>query len=70
MANIEKCAHPSCECRVDTDGEFGNFCGAHCESSKDIVDLRCECGHPGCDAAMRGQTAGQMSERQAPVRSS
>ena len=70
MAKIEKCAHSSCDCRVNTEGEFGKFCSAHCESAKDIVDLRCECGHPVCDVAMRGQMPGQMGDHQEPVRPS
>jgi len=46
----EKCAHPACGCLVEEDGDFGEYCSAHCEDAADLNELRCECGHPGCAA--------------------
>lgn len=50
MAKSEKCAHESCVCMVSEDGEFGKFCSARCRDTKDLSELRCDCGHPGCAA--------------------
>ena len=55
MAKIsEKCAHDSCVCLVPENGKFGAYCSAHCQDAKDLSELRCECGHPGCAANMAG----------------
>lgn len=48
MSEPNKCAHPLCECLVSDDSEFGNFCSAQCETAKDVTELKCDCGHPGC----------------------
>jgi hypothetical protein len=55
MAKTEKCAHDNCVCTVPENGDFGKYCSAHCQDSKDVTTLRCECGHAGCiaDAARR-----------------
>ena len=45
---VDKCAHPACNCRVSSTSEFGKYCSQHCEQAKDIVELKCDCGHPGC----------------------
>ena len=50
----EKCAHESCVCLVPEDGKFGAYCSAHCQDAKDLSELRCECGHPGCAANIVG----------------
>jgi len=50
VAKSEKCAHPSCVCMVGEHGEFGAYCSAHCRAAKDVSEIRCECGHPGCVA--------------------
>ena len=46
---IKKCAHPSCVCRVQIDGEF---CSDHCETMVEArgseQDEPCECGHSDC----------------------
>ena len=57
----EKCAHQSCVCMVPENGEFGAYCSAHCQDAKDLTELRCECGHPGCmaDAARGSRTGGK-----------
>ncbi len=44
----EKCAHPSCECKVEKGGEYGKYCSKVCQMKADITELRCECGHPAC----------------------
>ena len=54
MAKAEKCAHQSCLCLVSEGGEFGAYCSAHCQDAKDLTELRCECGHPGCIAEAAG----------------
>jgi hypothetical protein len=58
MAKPEKCAHQSCVCVVPEDAEFGDYCSAHCRDAKDLTELRCECGHPGCLADSSTQAAG------------
>jgi hypothetical protein len=45
MADIKKCAHPSCTCTV-TKGE--KFCSSRCEAAADTTEIVCECGHTGC----------------------
>jgi hypothetical protein len=47
-SEVNKCAHPACNCRVSSNSEFGNYCSQHCEQAKDIVELKCDCGHPAC----------------------
>jgi hypothetical protein len=48
MADLQKCAHPVCECMIDGKGEFGKYCSQACETAGDILELKCDCGHPGC----------------------
>lgn len=48
MAKNEKCAHSACNCSVSPNSPFGKYCSQHCEQTKDIVELKCDCGHPGC----------------------
>lgn len=50
MAPSEKCAHESCVCLVPENGEFGKYCSAHCREAKDLIELRCHCGHDACRA--------------------
>jgi len=49
----KKCEHPTCVCVVPKDGDFGDFCSAHCRDASGLTDLKCECGHDLCihDAA-------------------
>lgn len=49
MAASEKCAHPACNCTAAPDSKY---CGAYCEDAKDITELACDCGHPGCAEKM------------------
>ena len=44
----DKCAHPACTCTVPKDAPFGKYCSEHCQVAKDLTEIRCECGHPGC----------------------
>ena len=48
MARSQECAHESCGCMVPEDGEFGKYCSAHCREAKDLIELRCDCGHDAC----------------------
>ena len=44
----EKCAHPSCNCVVEKDSRFGKYCSDVCRMKGHIVELHCDCKHPGC----------------------
>jgi len=44
-----KCAHPACKCTVSANGPFGQYCSEHCKEAAELSELRCECGHPGCN---------------------
>lgn len=43
-----KCGHDACVCRVADDEDY---CSEHCEDAvdQDIVEIRCDCGHPACE---------------------
>jgi hypothetical protein len=43
-----KCAHPACDCQVDTGGSFGKYCSEHCKHAGNITELRCDCQHLEC----------------------
>jgi len=47
MANDGKCAHEMCDCAATGDSKY---CSDHCKdaSDRDMVEIRCDCGHPGC----------------------
>ncbi len=47
-SDLNTCAHEVCNCPVKADGPFGKFCSQHCQDSKDLAELKCDCGHPGC----------------------
>ena len=49
---IGKCAHPGCECSVETNAKY---CSDYCESVGNRPSIACECGHAVCAA---GETAG------------
>ena len=55
MDKPQKCAHQSCVCTIRDGGEFGDYCSAHCRDAKDLSELRCECGHAGCQAESIGR---------------
>ena len=44
-SDSKKCAHESCSC-IPADGK--KFCSTYCENAKDVTELGCDCGHPGC----------------------
>ncbi len=48
MAKTAKCAHPACECQVESGGRFGKYCSDHCRQAGEAIVLRCECQHPAC----------------------
>jgi hypothetical protein len=43
-----KCAHPVCTCTVPKNGPFGKYCSEHCKEARDMLELHCDCKHPGC----------------------
>ena len=43
MSESKTCAHPGCSC-VSTE----KYCSQKCADSKNLIELACECGHPGC----------------------
>ena len=49
MADEGKCQHEMCSCPAT--GE-ASYCSDHCRDAadQDIVEIRCDCGHPGCAA--------------------
>jgi hypothetical protein len=49
MKDVEKCAHPACKCLVPSNGPHGKFCSVHCQNATEAADVKCNCGHPGCD---------------------
>ena len=50
MADTNKCAHPGCKCTVSGSGPYGKYCSEHCrEAGDDIVEVLCDCKHPGCE---------------------
>jgi hypothetical protein len=49
MKDVEQCAHPACKCLVPTNGPHGKYCSVHCQKAADVNDVKCGCGHPGCD---------------------
>jgi hypothetical protein len=50
MANLAKCAHPACECKVPPDSRYGKYCSEHCKEAGQMTQLRCGCQHPECQA--------------------
>jgi len=49
MADDNKCAHEICDCAAKADSKY---CSDHCRDAddQDIVEIKCDCGHPGCTA--------------------
>jgi hypothetical protein len=45
----EKCAHPACNCPAPQDEKH---CSAYCHDAGDLLELACNCGHPGCAEKM------------------
>ena len=48
VMDTNKCAHPACNCTVQKGGPFGKYCSEHCKEARDIIELHCDCKHPGC----------------------
>jgi hypothetical protein len=48
MAELQKCAHPHCECRVAMDGPHWPHCSEHCKEAAYMTELRCDCQHSQC----------------------
>jgi len=46
MAEITKCAHPSCRCAALSGS---NYCSTYCEGEAETSDILCSCGHSICD---------------------
>ena len=46
----DKCAHDGCICMVSGDSDY---CSDHCSDAddQDLVEISCQCGHPGCGTA-------------------
>ncbi len=45
MSNVQKCAHPACNCAAPKDSKY---CSQYCNDASDTTELACNCGHPGC----------------------
>lgn len=48
MAKAKQCAHASCNCLVEPEGNFGKYCSEHCKQAGDKIELRCDCQHQPC----------------------
>ena len=49
MANEpKKCAHTGCSCTVP---DKEKYCSTACEAAKNVTEIACSCGHPGCQSA-------------------
>ena len=48
MAEENKCGHEMCKCPTSGDDEC---CSDHCRDAvdQDIVEIACDCRHPGCE---------------------
>jgi hypothetical protein len=44
MADLKKCAHPSCNCVTAE-----KYCSISCEEGSDVTDIACQCKHAACD---------------------
>jgi len=44
MADLKKCAHPSCNCKTTE-----KYCSKSCEEAAGMTDIACDCHHPACD---------------------
>jgi len=47
MAEDRKCGHEACTCMAAGDEKY---CSDHCRDvvDQDIIEIKCDCGHPGC----------------------
>ncbi len=46
MTGSKKCAHPACTCMA---AEGSRYCSEVCSDEKNMVELACQCHHPGCE---------------------
>lgn len=48
MADDNKCKHEACSCMAP--GDDSGYCSDHCKDAEDqdLVEIACDCGHPGC----------------------
>jgi hypothetical protein len=48
MADDNKCKHEACACMAIN--EDSGYCSDHCKDAadQDLVEIACDCGHPGC----------------------
>lgn len=53
-----KCAHPSCDCKVEGQNQF---CSTACQASQETAS-GCACGHAGCKGSMASQGQGREAE--------
>ena len=42
----KKCAHPACQCMA---AQGSKYCSDYCHDAGDTMEIRCNCGHPGCE---------------------
>lgn len=40
-----KCAHGSCSCTVEKEGDY---CSEYCREARDVTEIGCGCEHPAC----------------------
>jgi hypothetical protein len=47
MNNEGTCGHEQCDCPASESG----YCSDHCKEAvkQDITEIRCDCGHDGCE---------------------
>lgn len=47
MSDAKKCAHDGCSCLAKADSKY---CSTFCEDAQGTTTLKCDCGHPTCEA--------------------
>jgi len=45
---MNKCAHPACNCVIEGDAEY---CSSFCRNARESTETNCKCGHADCAAA-------------------
>ncbi len=57
--DIKKCDNLACVCEVPL---AETVCAPYCDSpeGRDLANVRCRCGHPGCEAQMETQLHGRI----------
>lgn len=54
-AQQKKCAHPACNCLVDTGKKY---CSDYCKDSGNKIEIACNCHHATCETGAGAPTAG------------